>query len=416
MSKALKLKTILPTCLGTILEWAEYTFFAYMADQLSQHFFPIDDPDLARLKTYGIFATSYFMRPLGSLVFGALGDKKGRKQALVSSMLLMCFSTAAIGLLPGYKDIGISAPLLLIVCRLFQGLAVAGEFNGSAIFMYEHNKTRPFLAGSFTPFSAALGMSIGALASFLVSLPNAPVYAWRLPFIASGVIALIALYLRKQVPETPVFQQSIANTYFRNKTTSFFSSISTNHIGIISTISLSIFISVYVYTGNVYYKILCMKYGGLTPHISAFIVTFGQVSTALLTLYFGYLADKINAKNLCLIGLGGAVVFGPLIIWLGQSGNVYQSILGQILYSIMNGLISGTMMTLTLQKFEPNFRYRGNSVAWSIPAAILGGTALFMAESLVKRFGYMGPGLYISGTALLAFLIIAIFIKFNPKD
>ncbi len=396
------LKTIIPTTIGTALEWAEYTFFAFMADLLSQHFFPIENPELARLKTYAIFATSYFMRPLGAILFGYIGDKFGRKPALINSMLLMCMATTAIGFLPTYSSIGANAAILLLFCRILQGVAIAGEFNGSAIFMLEHYQHRPYLAGSLTPFSAAFGMALGALAATLVSLPAAPVYAWRIPFICSGFIGLVAYYLRKNVAETPIYQQSRVQKKSVNPVEIFDS----NTRALWLTTFFAIFTSVFVYIGSVYYKILCVKVGNLSPHLASEIVTGGQFLAALMILGLGFIADRVGGIKICLLGLGSTILAGPFIMSCAQSGEVYLTILGQVLYALCNGLVSAPMMNLMIRQFSPEVRYRGNSIAWSIPVAIFGGTTLIVAENLVNYFGYMGPGLYISAAAFLTFFAV----------
>lgn len=401
--KSLNLKALIPISLGTALEWAEYTFFAYMADLLSKQFFPIDDPDLARLKTYGIFATSYFMRPLGAVLFGMIGDKLGRKPALMSSMVLMCFATTAIGLLPTHTTSSSLTAILLIFCRLLQGLSVAGEFHGAAIFMLEHRQSRPFFAGSLTPFAAATGMSIGAFAALLVSLPNAPDFAWRIPFLASGFLGLVALYLRRNISETPVFQAALAQKHIKHP-----APLDTKASAIpwLSTAALGLFISVIIYIGNIYYKTIATKMGGLDPHISAQIVTFGQVSAAFLIFYFGLRADAFNGKKMCLIGLGLGVFLGPVMLACAQSGNIFYTIIGQVFYAIINGMVSATFLTLLVTKFRTGIRYTGNSVAWNVPCAIFGGTALVVAETLTNRFGFIAPGLYITLASLIAFLMI----------
>ena len=133
-------KIIFVTSIGTLLEWAEFTFFAYMADQLSNLFFSIQDPHLARLKTYAIFATSYFMRPIGAVLFGHVGDKYGRKPAVIGALLLMALAIFGIGMLPTYKTIGVLAPVLLVIFRMIQGVAVAGEFTGAAVLLTEHDQ------------------------------------------------------------------------------------------------------------------------------------------------------------------------------------------------------------------------------------------------------------------------------------
>ncbi len=401
--KNIQYKTIIPTTIGTSLEWAEYTFFAFMADQLAGLFFTSDNPELARLKTYGIFATSYLIRPVGALLFGTIGDKIGRKPALVSSMLLMCFATTAIGFLPTYATLGTSAAFLLMFFRCLQGLAVSGEFNGAAVFMFEHHQQRPFFAGSLTPFAAASGMSLGALAATLVSLPNAPSFAWRIPFLCSGAIGLVALYLRSKSAETPIFAHAVTQ---EKSTESLLLLIKQNLKAVLLTASLAILISVYINIGSVYYKILSVQVGGLAPHLASEIVTIGQALASLSILLFGVLANKTNGRKICLMGLGLTILFAPVILSCGQSGSISVTLAGQFIYALLNGMVSAPMMTLMVPLFKPQIRFRGNALAWSIPAAIFGGTTLLVAQTLINRFGFLGPGLYISVVAAIAFFTL----------
>ena len=203
--------------LGTLLEWAEFTFFAYMADFLSQIFFPTNNLDLARLKIYGVFAASYFMRPAGAIFFGHIEDKYGRKLPMIVSLLLMSVATFAIGILPTYKSVGMVSSLLLIIFRMIQGFAVGGEFNGSMVILTEHNKHCPFLAGSWTSFASTTGMVIGSCMATMVS-SFSPYYEdlWRIPFLLSSFIALIAIYLRKDMEETEDFKIAKKATHFLN--------------------------------------------------------------------------------------------------------------------------------------------------------------------------------------------------------
>lgn len=401
-------KTVLPAIIGTALEWAEFTFFAYMAEHLSRHFFPISNPDLALLKTYGIFATSYFIRPLGAIFFGTMGDTLGRKPALIGSMLLMCLATTTIGLLPTYASIGSYAAVFLIICRLLQGLAVSGEFNGAAVFIYEQNSERPFFGGSLTTFAASAGMGAGALAAMLVSLPNAPNFAWRIPFLASGFLGLVALYLRKHTLETLAPTQSSdpeKNVFFSIK------SFKENKSALIATAAMSLFVSVYVYIGNIYYKTISIQIGLLVPSTASQIVTGGQILAALLTLVFGLYADRIGGRKMCLIGLGCAVLLSPMFVACAESGSIPITILGQLIYAIINGLVSAPMMTLIVKQFPARVRFRGNALAWTVTSAIFGGTSLIVADLLMAKFGFLGPGLYISLASFVAFLL-----TLNPKS
>lgn len=393
-------KISITATLGTLLEWAEYSFFAYMADQLSTHFFAIENPHLALLKTYGIFATSYFMRPLGALLWGSLGDTLGRKPALMCSMALMGLATVAIGCLPTFASIGIWAAILLMICRLLQGLAVAGEFHGAVTFLYEHAKNNNlFFAGCLGPFAAAAGMALGAFAATLTALPTAPAWSWRIPFLLSGFLCVIAVYLRQHLSETPLFQAAKKNLELTKKP--ILSAFKHNKKGMLMTASMSIFIAVYVYIGNIFFKIISMKVGGLSPLLASKVVMMGQILAAGCILLFGFLADKFGGKKICLFGLFLAIFCGPFILHCATHTSLEYVLLGQTLYAIINGMVSAPMMTLLLPLFHTGTRYSGTALGWSISAAIFGGTALFVADLLFNHFGFQhGPGLYISIAAL----------------
>lgn len=410
MSKNLNAKATITATLGTLLEWAEYTFFAYMADQLSNYFFDIQDANLARLKTYGIFATSYFMRPLGAVLFGTLGDRLGRKPALMSSMLLMGIATFSIGCLPTFAEVGSLAAILLLLCRLLQGVAVGGEFHGAITFLHEHAEKRPFFSGSFGPFAAAGGMAIGSFAATLTLLPGAPSWSWRIPFLCSGFLCLLALYLRSSIEETLPFQR--AKREKRLVRNPILKAFKEQKKALLLTACISIFVAVYVYIGNVFFKITCIKVGGLRPEIASQIVTFGQVLAACFILICGRMADKIGGKRMCVTGLMLAIIAGPAILAAAQTGDVFLTIAGQVLYAIVNGLVSSCMMTLLMQEFHTETRYSGSAFGWSISAAIFGGTALMVADILMNQMNLnFGPGLYISLAALTAVLALVFVSK-----
>jgi MHS family proline/betaine transporter-like MFS transporter len=390
--------------LGTIIEWAEYTFFAYMADQLSSHFFPIEDPNVALLKTYGIFGSSYLMRPLGAFLFGTIGDRYGRKPALMLSMLLMGIATMAIGLLPSYQSIGSYAPLMLILCRLTQGLAVSGEFHGAITYLHEHAKAKPFFDGSFAPFAAATGMSLGALAAWLCSISQNP-DAWRIPFLCSALLCLLAIYLRLKLKETPAFQEAKQNHALSHNPVLLV--LKENKMGMLRTASMGLFISIFVYTGNIFFKIVSIKLGGLQPLDAARIVTFGQVLAALAILFFGRLADLWGGRKMCLFGLALALSGGPFILYCAESGDIALTFAGQVVYALINGLVSAPMMTLLMNQFQTQNRYSGTALGWSFAASIFGSTALLVAEWLLQITGsILAPGFYISLTAGIAFMLM----------
>ena len=398
-------KIIFATSIGTLLEWAEFTFFAYMADQLSNLFFSVQDPWLARLKIYAIFATSYFMRPIGAILFGYIGDKYGRKPALINGLFLMAIATFGIGILPTYQTIGMTAPVLLVILRMLQGIAVAGEFNGAAILLTEHNQQCQFLAGSWTSCAAAGGMVIGSMAATILAASTTPLWFWRVPFLLSSIIALLAIYLRRNMQETNIFMAAKKdNKLFKSPLRAAWKY---NKKGLLCTAAFSIFISVFVYTGNIYYKSMAVNIGKLSLHTATLIITCGIGLATLLIPIAAVIADKTNGYKMCVLGLLLGIILGPLMMLCAQSGNILLTIIGQIIYAIIDAMVSATFFTLLLQKFQPGTKYSGSSIAWSITTAIFGGSSLLVNELLIGHCKLLnGPGLYISLSALVCAIIV----------
>lgn len=401
--------------LGTLLEWAEFTFFAYMADYLSLIFFPIDNPDLARLKIYGVFAASYLMRPAGAIFFGHVGDRYGRKPPMIASLLLMAVATFAMGVLPTYASVGATSSILLIVFRMVQGFAVGGEFNGATVILTEHDKKRPFLAGSWTSFASAAGMAFGGLMAAIVStFSDRYSDLWRVPFLLSSVLASTAIYLRKDMDETEDFRMAKEN----NSLFKFpiMAAWKHNKSGLLCTAAFSMFISVYVYTGNIYYRTIAVNIGKIAQEQAALAITVGVSLNTMLIPILATIADKTNGHKLCNIGLFSAVVFSPFIIFLATTGDFRLVLLGQCVYGIIDAIVSATAFTILIRYFKTGTKYSGTSFSWSITTAIFGGTALMANEFLMlKTQTALSCGLYMSICALICLLITRIAFAKNSK-
>lgn len=406
-------KSIVIVSFGTLLEWAEFTFFAYMADHLSCLFFPIDDGSFARLKIYGVFAASYVMSPIGAIVFGHMGDKYGRKIPMIISLFLMAFATCGIGLLPTYDSIGTLSPFLLIIFRMLQGVSVGGEFNGAKVLLTEYDKQRPFLAGSWSALAASAGMVLGSIAATVISFFNNN-FLWRVPFLLSAVIALATIYLRRDIKETEDFCKAKENNELFE--VPLVAAWQQNKAGLACTAVFSMFISVFVYTGNVYYKTIAVNIGGLPSEQAATAITVGIGTNTMLIPLFACLADKFNGYKLCFVGLFLALVLSPFIMSLAATGNFAYVIFGQVVYGILDALVSATAFTIMLRQFKTGTKYSGSGFAWSIGTAIFGGTVLMTNEFLVGYLSFLSwPGLYMSISALICLITVGYICRKSVK-
>ncbi|MFE3572666.1 MFS transporter, partial [Bacillus subtilis] len=198
--------------IGHFVEFYDFALYGYFATTIAALFFPKSSPATALLSTFAIFAVSFFMRPVGGIVFGHLGDKIGRRAALLWSLMLMSAGTVVIGLLPGYTQIGLAAPILLLLCRMVQGFSAGGEYSSANIFMIEYAPYRmrgryASVAPAAGAFSAMFAPMVAVAATSTTTTAQLASWGWRLPFLAAAPLALIGLYLRLRVEESPVFAE-----------------------------------------------------------------------------------------------------------------------------------------------------------------------------------------------------------------
>ena len=205
-------KTLSLSALGGSLEFYDFVIFVYFANVVGGLFFPADMPEWMRqVQTYGIFAAGYLARPLGGIIMAHFGDLLGRKRMFMLSIFLMAVPTLAIGLMPTYEQIGLAAPLLLLLCRVLQGAAIGGEAPGAWVFVTEHVSKRHigFACGTLSAGLVA-GILIGSLVATAIhasySATEVHAYAWRIPFLLGGLFGFITMYLRRWLHETPVFK------------------------------------------------------------------------------------------------------------------------------------------------------------------------------------------------------------------
>lgn len=201
-------KAIFAAMVGNALEYYDVMLYGFFATMLAPLFFPTENQTISIISSFGTFAAGFLMRPLGGMIFGHLGDKFGRQKALVLAIFLVTIPTFTIGILPTYVEIGIAAPIILVICRLLQGLCVGGEYSGASIFVIEYSKKgQETFAGSILTASGLFGGVIGTFLGFICTLSFMPSWGWRIPFLLGSLMGLVGYYIRKNVNESPDFMR-----------------------------------------------------------------------------------------------------------------------------------------------------------------------------------------------------------------
>jgi len=414
----MKKKVIAAGIMGEVLEWYDFTLYAFFAPVLATLFFPTHDPILSLLATFGGFAAGYLTRPLGGIIFGHLGDRLGRKNTLALTLLLMAVPTFLMGLLPTYHDIGIWAPAFLILLRLLQGLSCGGEYTGSIIFLYEHSS--PNHQGFFSSL-AIMGSFIGGLLSIAaISLTTAllsheALYAWgwRLPFLFGILTALMGFYTRLKVAETPIFEQikkqgdlvriPLMHIFKMHKRLLFI------------IMGLAIQVDAMSYIIIVYMPTYLTKVVGL-PMVHALMLNMAAIITVILTLpLFGAITDKIGSKTLLIISSIGVMLAAYPIYHLFFQNQLESVLMGELIFGLFIAMAMAASPKLIASMVPPQLRYSTISLGHGLGVALFGGTAPLIVTLLIDKTGSpMAPAYYIMMTAMMT-LFVVLRLKSDPR-
>ncbi|WP_108652724.1 MFS transporter [Dongshaea marina] len=399
-----KTKLTLVTSGIVYIEWVEYALYMYLGTTISHFIFPEDLGQYSLLLTYGIFAIAYLSRPVGGLLFGLMADRKGRRKPLIYSSLLVGLATIGIGLLPGYATIGIASPILLLVCRLIQSIAVSGEFNNSSIFLIEHAARYKTLAGSWVGTASSAGMFSGGLIAYLLSLSSYP-HSWRFAFILVGVASLIIMLMRKSLEETPDY------IHYRQQARAVqppsFRKLAYHHReGLLRIAIIAAFLSIYIYTCNVYFVSYMIAGLGYSISFATGHMMLVQGLVTVLIPLFALLADRLGYARVLRRSIP-VIALMALIQFYGAKTHSYPLILtGLALYILANAAISATIFRYMFEALPVEIRCSGSSLVYSLAAAIFGGTAPLLAATLIDNGWSMAPAWYVLGFALLSYLSV----------
>ncbi len=403
-------KVVTSTMLGNGLEWYDYALYGTFTALISKHFFPASDENVALIATFGIFAVGFLMRPLGAMLFGYIGDKYGRKNALSLSILMMAIPTACIGLLPTYTMIGIWAPILLTIIRLVQGVAIGGEFGGSIVYLVEHakpeNKNR---VGSLSMLSMLMGLLFGTLISaFLAKMMSAEefdLYGWRIPFILGFFIGLVGLYIRTKLQESPVFLEAQEAGHVSESPIS--ETIKTNYKEVLLGIGLYMAVTIPFYIQTVFMPSFMVKFMHFSSAEALEIYLIVLVVMMMTAPISATLCDTHNRERLMKIVCTGYLLFAiPYVYLLDYQTFTFALISQMVLASIISFYIA-PIPTLVTEIFPARTRYTGMSLACNLAAAIFGGTSPMLVTALITQTNSHYPiGAYIVFAATISLVCV----------
>lgn len=391
---------------GNLVEWFDFYVYAFSALYFASAFFPKSDPTVQLLNTAGVFAAGFLMRPIGGWLFGRIADKIGRKTSMLISVTMMCGGSLVIAFLPTYAQIGAWAPFLLLVCRLFQGLSVGGEYGTTATYMSEValRGQRGFFS-SFQYVTLIGGQLLAVLVIVvleqLLTEAELKAWGWRIPFVVGAVAAVVALLLRRTLHET---QSAEAKA---NKEAGSIAGLFKHHMpAFLTVLGFTAGGSLIFYTFTTYMQ----KYLVNTVHLP--IKTASYVMTGALFVYmcmqpvFGALSDRIGRRNnMLLFGGLGALATVPILTALQHTTNPVVAFVLIIValaivsfYTSISGIVKAEM-------FPPEVRALGVGLAYAVANAIFGGSAEYVALGL-KSLGHESAFFwYVSAMMVIAFLV-----------
>jgi MHS family proline/betaine transporter-like MFS transporter len=383
-------KVTLATMIGNTVETYDYAVYGFLATVLAQLFFPHAQPGTALLSTFAVFGAAFVVRPLGSFVFGPLADRIGRRKTLIVTVLLMAAATPLIGLLPTAASIGIAAPILLVVLRLLQGLAAAGEYCTAVIYAAEFSPGP--VRGRMTSrvqVGSVMGLFVAALVvlalNTVLSTEQILDWGWRIPFLIALPLGLIGLYLRSKLGETPQFEALEATGETVNAPTREAFARHWTLIALIFLIGSLHMIGFYmVYTYSQTYII-----GLGFSRLQATLVTVGTLAAGIgLVLVGGHLADRWGRwRPLFVLSILVLVASYPLFTALSHAGNIVMVFLWALLLSTGPALYSAIAPVTYVEVLPAHVRGTVFAVGYGLVAAILGGSALYLGQLLVNLTG-----------------------------
>lgn len=401
--------------IGQFVEWYDFVVYAYSASVIATLFFPSEDRLASLLATFAVYAVGFIMRPIGGIVFGHLGDRVGRRNVLSLVIILMGAATLGIGLLPTYGQIGVIATVLLVVCRLVQGMSAGAETTGSNTLVAEHSPDNR--RGFYVAFTYAFANLPAVFASLLVLLLSTALtqdsyesWGWRIPFILGGVFALVGLYIRSRVQESPEFEaakeeEQHAGTTKRHRIP-LWSAIRENPKALFFAFALAALSSLGFYTLTGYFTTYLNESVQIDSSVAFASNAVAMALAFIMMPLAGLVSDRVGRKRVLVVGAFLSAAVAVPAYMLASSGSAIGAVAGQSILAISLSIFFGPFGVAFIELFPVKNRFSGAGLGYNIAYVIFGGTAPYVSTWLVGSTGnLLAPAYYMVAVAGVVGLI-----------
>lgn len=415
MENKLEKKTIIYAAIGTVLEWYDFTIYIYIASILSTLFFPTEDKLTSIISVFGVFAAGYLTRPLGGIFFGSIGDRFGRKKALILSVMFMTMVTLITALLPTYSQIGITAAILLTLVRMLQGFSVGGEYSGVLVMLIEQAGARNRgLITSFGPVVNGLGVM---MSSFLIAMlttfcseQQMNSWGWRIPFIIGTLMGILFMLIQSQMKESPHFNKiKKENKILKTPLIEAFKKYPGK---ILTGVCLSGYVGISYYVLVAFVPTYLVSIFGVSSKSVMYISSIAALFYAFSAPFWGWLSDRVGRKKVLLYSSLTAIILVYPMFMLFATCSFLAILVSEIILTLIVVSFETTFDSAISELFPTKERYSGMAVSYNIGLSILGGISPFLSMYFIKVTGSnFAPAFFFIISAVLI-----VFVVFKMKE